>query len=142
MWNFCCDKEDPAQVDILQVHTVRSTTQETLMGRTSQSGQMATDLGRTNQKKRLRVASENAYEVHVPCSEHDSLGLICDALDETVCIVAQVEDGLISRWNESNQSSPAGTVVQRGHRLLLVDGQPGRSSEFVAELKFRAKPVS
>lgn len=156
MWRSCCCAE-VTQDDLVSVVVVQFTTEETSVLSVAGLGSTSIAAGKikdstpvkalaekvNRDSTRLGVAFEKAYQVHVLCSEHNSLGLIFDTSDEKVCLISlvEVEDGLIAKWNR-NQSSPACTVVKRRHRLLLIDGRLGSSSDLVAELKIRATPVT
>eukprot|EP00930_Biecheleria_cincta_P078785 TRINITY_DN6637_c0_g1_i2.p1 TRINITY_DN6637_c0_g1~~TRINITY_DN6637_c0_g1_i2.p1 ORF type:complete len:256 (-),score=60.81 TRINITY_DN6637_c0_g1_i2:127-894(-) len=146
MWRSCCcseiSQDDHGSVPAVQL--IAEDIDAALPGVTGlDSMPIDGKAKRTNSKVkrdsvRLGVAFEKAYQVHCPCGEDDKLGLIFDTSDENVCLVSQVEDGLIANWN---LSSPSYAVVKPRHRLLLIDGRLGSSSDLVAELEIQDTPV-
>ncbi|CAE7186483.1 PHRF1 [Symbiodinium microadriaticum] len=76
------------------------------------------------------VDDAQLFEVTLNCSRETRVGLVLDNSDEQVCLVKSISDGLVKEWNETSKKF----AVKPRHRLLFVDGRPGSSTEFMAEL--------
>mmetsp|Transcript_53154 Transcript_53154/g.99654 ORF Transcript_53154/g.99654 Transcript_53154/m.99654 type:complete len:237 (-) Transcript_53154:27-737(-) len=85
------------------------------------------------------VDDAQIFEVRLNCTREARAGVLLDNADEKVCLVKSIPDGLLKDWNANSMPN---LTVKPKHRLLLIDGKAGSSTEFMAELMTRATSVN